>query len=318
MYVYSSQLLNNQSIVLRKTVTFFSLSQQKKNMASKSGHLRSISLPSRSHPTTLKIEEELNKFTTFELASYNSSGSICNALCRLAELYQCMDALLNLPSTTQALSQQSNQKLGDEFVDGSLRILDVCGITREIVSQFKENVRDLQSSLRRRKGDSGINNYACFRKKMKNDAKRYSAALKQIDASSALLDLDDQHTSAVIRVLREVYSISVSIFQSVWLFLSGQSTKPKTSKWALVSRLVHKEKAGCEDHQQEGVNELENVDSAVNSLCRNDQSPNGKIQIVQSKLESLEATIESMENGLEGMFRCLIRSRTTLLNIFSC
>ncbi|XP_027179027.1 uncharacterized protein LOC113777990 [Coffea eugenioides] len=292
-------------------------------MASKSTyHIRSISLPCRSHPTTLAVEEELNRFASWEASS--TSEAICKDLCRLAELYKCMDDVLNLPLNIQSLSQHQKQKWGEQLLDNSVRILDICGITREIVSQFKENVKDLQSSLRRRKGDSStetsVTKYTCFRKKMKKDAKRSIAALKQIDheiSASAIMDLDDQHISSVIRVLREVNTTSIAIFQNVLLFLTSQSPKSKPSKWSLVSRLVNKKKVGFED-QQEVENEFESVDSALHSLCRNDQSENEKIQSVQNRLETLEASIEGLENGLEGLFRCLIRSRTSLLNIISC
>ncbi|XP_027078762.1 uncharacterized protein LOC113777991 [Coffea eugenioides] len=146
-------------------------------MASKSTalcHIRSISLPCRSHPTTLRIEEELNKIKRWETSS--TSEAICTGLCRLAELYKRMDDLLNLPLTIQAFSQHQNQKWGEEFLDGSSRLVDICGISREIIFQLKENVRDFQSSLRRRKGDSStetsIANYTSLRRKTKKDAQR--------------------------------------------------------------------------------------------------------------------------------------------------
>ena len=45
----------------------------------------------------------------------------------------------------------------DELLDiRSVRLLDIWGATRDVISQFNENVGDLQSALRRRKGDACI------------------------------------------------------------------------------------------------------------------------------------------------------------------
>lgn len=225
------------------------------------------------------------------------------------------------------LSKHQNEKWVDEFLDKSLRVLDICGISKEFISQSKENVREFQSCLRRRsrKGDSSailemsIHKYISFRKKMKKDSKKSIGILRQIDqeivGSSAILDVN-QHVSAIIRVLREVNSISILIFQSVLAFLSSAQSLKKSSKWSLVSRLIHKGKvASFEDSSKDCFNEFESVDVALRGLCRNDGV---QIQTVQSRLESLEGSIESVENELEAMFRRLIRSRTCLLNVFSC
>ncbi|KAL6345339.1 hypothetical protein AAG906_015822 [Vitis piasezkii] len=40
-------------------------------------HVRSISLPSRSHPTTLKIQQELNKLRSWETSSRSMPETIC-------------------------------------------------------------------------------------------------------------------------------------------------------------------------------------------------------------------------------------------------
>ncbi|XP_006340811.1 uncharacterized protein [Solanum tuberosum] len=273
---------------------------------------RSISLPSRSHPATQNIEEELNKLKTWEFSASPTAEAVYNALVGFGEVHKCMGDLLNLPSTLQALSQCQNKKWVDEILDKSVRFLDICGTTREFVSQFKENVKDVQSSLRRRKGDLNINNYTTFRKKMKKEAKSLITALKRMDHEEVVdvMEIDDQLVSAVIRVLREVATIGISVFQMVLNFLSAPISKP-ISKWSLVSRLVNK-------GDQENVNEIESVDVALSSLSKPGANEMEKIQFVQRKLETVEAHFEFIENGLDNIFRCLIRSRSTLLNIVSC
>ncbi|GLT71258.1 hypothetical protein SLA2020_432910 [Shorea laevis] len=280
-------------------------------------HVRSVSFPSRSHPTTLRLEEELNKLKTGE-ATYSAStaDSICKSLVGLEELYKCMDDLLNMSSAQQVLSQNQHEKYVEELLDGSVRLLDICGITRDTVLQIKEHVQALQSALRRRsKGDSSIesniNNYTLLKKKMKKDAKKLITALKQMEnkwAALPALDLD-HHLSAVIKVIREVCAMNVSIFQSLLLFLTAPVSKPKASGWSMVSKLMHKGVIACEE-KQENVNEMEAVDAALRTLCRNAST-------THKSLEDLEMSMEEMENCLECLFRRLIKTRASLLNIVS-
>ncbi|XP_049385561.1 uncharacterized protein LOC125849515 [Solanum stenotomum] len=273
---------------------------------------RSISLPSRSHPVTENIEEELNKLKTWEFSASPTAEAVYNGLVGFGEVHKCMGDLLNLPSTLQSLSQCQNKKWVDEILDKSVRFLDICGTTRDLMSQFKENVKDVQSSLRRRKGDLSINKYTTFRKKMKKEAKSLITALKRMDHEEVVvvMEVDDQLVSAVIRILREVTTIGISVFQMVLNFLSAPISKP-ISKWSLVSRLVNKV-------DQDNVHEIESVDVALSSLSKCGPNEMEKIQFVQSKLETVEAHFECIESGLDNIFRCLIRSRSTLLNVISC
>ncbi|KAK4711667.1 hypothetical protein R3W88_006180 [Solanum pinnatisectum] len=275
---------------------------------------RSISLPSRTHPATKNIEEEINKLKTWELSASPTAEAVYSGLIGLGEVHKCMVDLLNLPITLQSLSQCQNKKWVDEILDISVRFLDICGTTREIVSQFKENVKDVQSSLRRRKEDLSINNYTTFRKKMKKEAKSLITALKRMDHEEVVdvMEVDDQLVSAVIRVLREVATMGISVFQMVLNFLSASNSKP-ISKWSLVSRLVNKG-----GDQGNNVNEIESVDAALSTQIKCGPNEVEKSQFVQSKLETVEAHFECIEKGLDNIFRCLIRSRSTLLNVVSC
>ena len=87
--------------------------------------------------------------------------------------------------TKQALSHHQVERCVDDLQDVFISLLDICGTARDVMSQIKKHGRDIQSSLRRRKGDSTIENiiakYTYFRKKMKKDAKKLIAVSKQMD-----------------------------------------------------------------------------------------------------------------------------------------
>ncbi|XP_039170360.1 uncharacterized protein LOC120294370 [Eucalyptus grandis] len=73
-----------------------------------SGHFRSISLPSRSHPLTTTAEEHLSRLRSSEAASSSSSAS--QILGELKSLYDCIDDLLQLPLTQQVLSHLKSRR----------------------------------------------------------------------------------------------------------------------------------------------------------------------------------------------------------------
>lgn len=289
-------------------------------------HLRSISLPARSHPSTVKVEEELSKLKACKASSSTQTEKICGGLSGLVELYRCVEDLLNMPLTQQALAQNQHEKWVNELLDGSVRYLDICSKTRDYMLLMKERVSELQSALRRRKGaefsiESNLAGYICCRKKMKKEAAKSLSSLKQMEnklGAAPCRDLD-QHLSAVVRVLREAILVTAFIFEQLLMFLCATVLKPKPTKWSLVSKLMHKGVVACED-QGKKTNELEGVDIAVNTLMVRNPIKSTEADNIQSalkSLESLDSSIERLDNGLGCLFRPLIQTRVSLLNIFS-
>ncbi|CAL0313247.1 unnamed protein product [Lupinus luteus] len=283
--------------------------------------IRSISLPSRSHPSTIRVEEELRKFKSWETTSTSTSDSICTGLSLLEDLHVGLDDVLNMASTQHVVNHHKGEKCVEEVLDASVRILDICGITRDTMLQIKENVQALHSALRRRKGDSSIEKsvaeYNFFTKKMKKNVNKLVSSLKQMDnkfGESLLLDFDN-HFSSVIRVLREVISMNLSLFQVIFSFLTMSSSKSKSTKWFIVAKLMHKGGIACEDNSQ-NINEMQCVEAVLSTLL-NEANNGEKMHATHEKLKDLESAIESIENALESIFRYLIKSRSSLLNIIS-
>ncbi|XP_057722698.1 uncharacterized protein LOC130936617 [Arachis stenosperma] len=299
--------------------------------------VRSISLPTRSHPSTIQVEEELNKLKSWDSSSSSSSSlskveTICYGLLGLGKLYKCIEHLLKLPLTQQALGQHRDEKWVNEFLDCPLRFLDLLGKTRDSIMLMKSSVEDLQSSLRRRKIgnldiEGYISSYWSLRRNIRKECTKNLLFLKQIDDGPfppPPLDLDDNHLCALVRVLRESSLITSSIFQSLFVLLSSSILKSKPTKWAFVSRLVHKGVLiSCNNNQQENVNALEKVDL---SLCNleltimenlNKEEVGERIQSTNRSLEALVLGIQGIEEGLECLFKHLINTRVSFLNIIS-
>ncbi|KAJ1403880.1 hypothetical protein SESBI_27004 [Sesbania bispinosa] len=292
-------------------------------MASNKYHVRSNSFPSGSHPSSTRIEEELSKIKTWEATSTSTSESIGTGLSMLEDLYICLEDVLNMTSTQKVISQHQDQdeKSVEELLDGSVRILDICGITRDTMLQIKENVQELHSALRRRKGDSSIERsvaeYNFFIRKMKKSARKLVTSLKQMESKFGVSPLlnQDQDLASLIRVLREVIKMNMSIFQSLLSFLYGPTSKSKATKWLLMAKLMHKGVSSCEENS-ENFNELQSVEASLSSL-QSEGSNVAKMQVAHERLEALENAIESLENGLESVFRLLVKTRVSLLNIMT-
>ncbi|KAK3413710.1 hypothetical protein EUGRSUZ_I02275 [Eucalyptus grandis] len=294
-------------------------------------HVRSISLPSRSHPTTLRTLDSINKLqSSQDEASTSLSGSVCAGLTGLEGVYVCMDDLLNMRSTQQTLSCSRQEGFINVLLDGSIQVLDVCDYSSQILLRLKEQVRALQSTLRRRKGEPcieiGVAEYTNFRKAMKKDAKRLMAVLRKMAAKfeDGQLENENNHLSSVMRVVRDANLLSTSIFQSLLSFLATPVSRPnrQISRWSIVSKLVYPKGAiSCDQEDKQGdVNELECVDCALTTMCKH-MSREGvdgeKLQVAQCELEDLEIGIGRIEDALEGLHRCFIRTRASLLNIMS-
>ncbi|XP_057758429.1 uncharacterized protein LOC130979090 [Arachis stenosperma] len=280
-------------------------------MASKL-HVRSNSLPNGSHPCSSRVRDQLKNLKAFEATS--TSESIVTSLSFLEDLYSSLDDLLNVASTQKIISQQQGDKCIEEILDGSMKVLDICGITRDTVMQIKENVQFLHSALRRRKGDSTIETsiaeYNSFSKKMKKNVNKVITSLKQLQSKFGASQLLNEE---VMSVLREVIAMNVSIFQSLLTFFARPASKSKAAKW--MNKLMHKGVVASEDNS-ENCNELQLVDATLNILLK--EGANGSnMKVAHEQLEDLEIAIESIEIRLESLFRSMIKTKTSLLNILS-
>ncbi|XP_076906867.1 uncharacterized protein LOC143563140 [Bidens hawaiensis] len=250
--------------------------------------VRSVSLPTRSHPSTLQIEEELTNLKTWEtsISCTPHPETICSGLMSMDRLYTCVDNLLSLSVTQQALSHHQHQKLVEELRYRSMMLLDICGSVRDVVSHVKEHVRDVQSALRRRKNNFVIETSVL--KKLMKGAKKCVSDLKHIDHNYGSKPMNlDAHLSSVIRVLRDVSEISISVFETLMSFFSLAVSKLKSATiWSIISKFIQNGTTGYKDQPQ---------------IC----------------FEALDCSIEAIENGLECMFRKLIKTRASLLNILS-
>jgi len=288
--------------------------------------VRSISLPSRSHPNSLKVEAQLTKLRTWE-SSTNPlrAETIQMSLTKLAELFNCIQDLIHSPLTQQAFHHQHLSHV-EGAIEGSVGLLDVCSTVRDLFLTMKEHVQDMQSLLRRRGArdlsiESNVLAYVSFRKKTTKEITRSIRTLKRTASNvngsyHSSTEVDNQQYSYVIEVINEARAIAISIFRSLVLFLSMPEVKKNTGGWSLISKLI---RSGllASDKGQKIFNEVGNVDIALCSIQGQMRKNDAKIDVqeVQRRLETLDVCINGFNAKLDCIFRCLIQNRVSLLNL---
>ncbi|OMO92010.1 hypothetical protein COLO4_17955 [Corchorus olitorius] len=210
-------------------------------------HARSNSLPSRQHPISSQIDENLNRLSTAK------------------------DALL----------------------------------------QTKESTQELQSILRRRRGVEGLSSevrkYLTIRKSVK---KAICKALKNLKHMENKHNKDGENGD-VISILRQVEGVTVSVLESLLSFISGPEAESKLSRW---SKLMHQKRVtSAED---EINNEIANAEATLRSFVKSENTKH--VENVQIELQNSEECIQDLEEGLESLYRRLIKARVTVLNIVNC
>ncbi|KAM7257741.1 hypothetical protein ACFE04_013482 [Oxalis oulophora] len=237
-------------------------------------HVRSISLPSEFHPLAAIVEEQFSRLRASQETS-TSSSDLLHKLDSLRMLYECIDDFLQLP-TQQNLS---NGNL-DEVLNGSIRILDICDVSRDALSQMKECLQKLESSIRRRSGDDNemISSYMAARKKISKVACK---SLKNVKRSETKRVNSDQDPA--IKMLSEAEAISLKVFESLFSLIS--QSKTINNGWSSVSKLLKPKRVSCE------------------SLLR--------------ESEDLNSSIQELEQNLECLYRRLVKTRVSILSLLN-
>lgn len=270
-------------------------------------HTRSNSLPSRPHPLISQCDEHLSRLRDFDSTpASSSSSSISQQLSGLEDLHECVEKLLLLPSIQEAFVEQCGEKWVDELLDGSLRLLDMCSSAKDALIHTKECVRELHSAIRRRSG-------------VEVEAKKYLASRKVVKrAIQKVLSIESKRnttvdTTATVSLLKEVEAISLRLFESLLFLISGKKTKTKSS-WSILSKRQVSPEVDAD------LNEFSNMDCILNSVtCQKTRKCKGTqvLENLQNQLEKLELGTQDLEQTIERVFRRLIKTRVSLLNILS-
>ncbi|XP_039134316.1 uncharacterized protein LOC120271702 [Dioscorea cayenensis subsp. rotundata] len=270
-------------------------------MADQGFHVRSNSLPSRSHPVTATAEEELNELKACVMVPPKMIGK---ALSSLGAFYDFIEELLQMPSTQQVLSHSQEKIWVEEELEVSPRLVELCGIIRDTLAVTKEHAQELEMVLRRKRSmtnESKQQFHIQSDKKTRKSIKNCVKALKQMDGK------DSDRSSTVSKMFTEAREVTISLLQSVASSLYPSSAQ-KTSKWSIVSKALHKKK----------VVDANGINFSFNSIyecvsCKDVDD----LRVVKAldELTAIMSSLEDLEMELEPLYRRLIRKRVSLLNL---
>ncbi|CAA0828708.1 Arabidopsis protein of unknown function (DUF241 [Striga hermonthica] len=279
-------------------------------------------MPSRSYPLishefnlhlhTLNSENEPT--TT---SSSSSLSSIAKKLHNLESLYDCVDNLLLLPHTNQIFTRQRHEKWVEQILDGYLGLVDACATAKDFISQSKEYISNLLSVLRRKRGSEDLTEFISSRKTIKKQIQKSLRKIESYKKNSSVLKTGekDQETIAIISVLREAESITLDLIEELLSSVSRSKDGLRISKWSLVSKVMGSRKVLCHEHKSSML-EFEDLDAWLSRFVSKCET-GSKIEELKQQLREMELVITVIEEKLECLFKRLIKSRVSLLNMQS-
>ncbi|CAI0406137.1 unnamed protein product [Linum tenue] len=270
-------------------------------------HVRSVSLPSQaSHPPAFSIiQQQLHDLKT----APQSAGSLRHNIINLKALSRCIDDLLQTQLSEQRSSPEPATRLAVEtLLDASIKLLDMCSSVRDIISRMKQSMRDLESSLRRIRSDysSQVDGYLVCRKGLGRLACKNIKIMEEEEKSSNMV-------GDLVSLLRGVEEICVAEFRAILCFVSA----PRKPHYSVVSKLMHSKREVVEKGETRTATVVEKIDAEMFAIKSSKFVNAEQIGRLLRGLEGFGSSLDEAENGLEGLFRRLLRSRVLLLNILS-
>lgn len=309
--------------VFRRSVSFPNKNPNRPSQKpSISHHIRSISLPCRSHPLISQIKDEINglrSWTNSTKSNPLTSKNLSSGLTLLKQTHETFQDILQLPQTQESL--RYHPAWVEKLLEYSLRFVDAYGMFQTSILSLKEEHSSVQIAIRKR-DESKLVIYMKSKKKLSKEIEKLVSGVRCVDfgvahqqlnvpvccsssSSTSLLSVADSvELGGVIEdVMRLTVSVSVAVFNSV-----AMSFGSRRFSWVKMVRKggSYKECEGIEEIQKQ----LKEVENIVNLKKKGDE----EVTSVLKRMRDLEECIGGVESVSEKVFRALINSRVLLLN----
>lgn len=260
------------------------------------GHVRSASVPCHSHPLLMHVDDQL-----LALRSWMSNpGQNPLSLAHVRALLCVLDELLRLPLAQTALLCGAAST--DRLLDGFLVLADAYGSFLAALLALRQHASELQAAVRRR-DPAKLASSTRAQRQVEKELAQLAAAVAREAARCARASVaswsSDYAASSELEVARTVAEAindtavaSASVFLEVGSLADAAAAVATASsskkRLAMVHASSRSKKATCE--QQRDV-------------------------VALAKLQELERCIGELESESEKVFRSLVQTRVSLLNI---
>lgn len=217
----------------------------------------------------------------------------------LRELQDCANYLLDhCPEARESLCQQGKEKWIEQVSEASLRMLDVCNVSKDVMTLVRHILKDLKLTLRCNESniDEKITAYNRFRNKLKKETVKCLNSLKSNKGGARgtmVMQGIEQNLLFVSEVLKEVRRAIVTMVESLFSLVCIPWLERRPSKGSLSSIFT------------------------MRFCCFDDAWDEMAMQSANTRLEAAQIAIEDLEIELGCIFRRLIQTRVSLLNILT-
>ncbi|KAL3845387.1 hypothetical protein ACJIZ3_002790 [Penstemon smallii] len=270
-------------------------------------HVRSASLPCRTHPIISQLKDELAELNSWSRAepSSRTSAWLCDGLTRLKSVHESLDDLLLLPQTRESLRGGEHSNLIEKLLEDFLRFVDVYGMFQTLVLRLKEDYSAAQIAVRR-KDDSKI---VAYSKNLNKIAKEIGKLVSNVvfigklTAAPAVPSYDEE--AELIEVINDVVKVTVLVSVSLFGGISSSLAFRKTTSCMGMNFGLKMKNVIVEG----GIREFQEINLEI--LRKED------VKILSKKMHELEDCVVEIEGCGEKAFRSLINTRVSLLNVLT-
>ncbi|KAL7117665.1 hypothetical protein ACP275_03G086800 [Erythranthe tilingii] len=297
----------------RRSVSFTNPPSYISSKPRKALHVRSTSLPCRSHPIISQLRDGISELTNSWSAAESGSRTsawLCDGLRRLKAVHESLDDLLHLPQTRESLRRGAGEcsNLIEKLLEDFLRFVDVYGMFQTLVLRLKEEYSASQIAVRRKddlKVAAHSKNLSKIAKEIGKLCSNFISVGKLSTTAAAEAPYDDE--AELVDIINDVLNVTVSV--SALLF-GGISNSPAFRKPSCMGLGFGKKSKNLKF--EAGIREFQMV-NLENLKKKTDE----EMKIAAKKMHEIDDCILGIEFCGERAFRSLINTRVSLLNVLT-